>query len=178
MSDELTSSKTNPNVQFQVIYHYFLWNSRVEDDWRIEAVFGREFCKEFTRCDRFGGSSDFGATVYRLEHQIPIPKDRFSDASAHRESYRIRMTLRTARNPDQCCDTEEIFINPSIQHKFFFGFNFSNPTFSSTAKSKRKTNRFRHCILFCFSFLHRFFGSVLVSIMFLYVFFYQTESRK
>jgi hypothetical protein len=112
------------NNHFQTIYIYLLWSSNIDEEFKIQALFGESSMYELTPIDRFRTENKSETIVYRLEYKILINNEEYGNLMT---KYQLRMSTKT--NYD---DIKQRTINLNIPYQFLFDVHFQNHLLSSS----------------------------------------------
>ena len=117
-SDEYQSLSIIPiNNNFHTIYIYLLWNSNLDDEFKIQALFGKASIYELLPIERFSIDQRSGTIVYRLEYKIEY-------GNQTSEKYQLKMST----NFD---DIKQRFVNLNLPYQFLFDVHFQRHLLSS-----------------------------------------------
>ena len=112
------------NNDFHTIYLYLLWNSNIDEEFKIQALFGKSSTYELTPIDRFRTENKSETIVYQLEYKISNNNEEYGNLM---HKYQLRMSTKT--NYD---DTKQRTINLNIPYQFLFDVHFPNHLLSSS----------------------------------------------
>jgi hypothetical protein len=113
------------NDHFQIIHIYLLWSSNNDDEFKIQAIFGKNLNYNFEPVDRFRSDHKLETIIYRLEYHMPIiDDDRTTSNEINNNTinkYHLRMSTKV--NYD---DLKPRTININQPYQFVFDVQFQN----------------------------------------------------
>jgi len=124
------------NSNFKTISIYLLWRSNIDDDFKIQAIFGKNLKYDFEPIDRWFSEHRSQIIVYRLEYKMPINNDEYTNISNRNNitfinKYHLRMTTKTMNISTNYDDSKQRIMNVNEQYQFLFDVRFQNHMLSS-----------------------------------------------
>jgi hypothetical protein len=116
------------NDDFQTIDIYLLWNSKIDDEFKIHGLFGESLRYELEPIERFRSELELETIVYRMQYKIPMNNEEYGNIIA---KYRLKMLTKTRNISVNYDDIKQRIINVNIPSQFLFDVQFQNHLLSS-----------------------------------------------
>jgi len=124
------------NDDFQTISIYLLWRSNIDEEFKIQALFGKTLRFDFEPIERFRTEHKVEIVVYRLVYQIPMDNDEYTKVCNENNNttmnkYQLRMSAKTMNMAANYDDSQQRIININDKYQFLFDVHFQNNILSA-----------------------------------------------
>jgi len=127
-NDERTSSLLVVENRFETISIYLIWNSNVDEEWKIQASFGKNLDENFCRIDQFQIDQKTVANLYQLDYKLLLSEQSDNVTKTYQlkflrqtsnNNYKIyddvkQRTINTRQSHEFLCDTRTSFTNKNV----------------------------------------------------------------
>ena len=107
------------NEHLQSISIYLLCTSNQDEEFNIQAIFGKNFKSDFQPIDRFQSEERSEIVLYRLDYDITL-----SENIQQNNKYHLKMSFPTRNIPVNCEDSKVRTIDPNQRAQFLFDVHF------------------------------------------------------
>jgi hypothetical protein len=119
------------NGQFQKITIYLLCSSNIDDDFKIQALFGKSEKLDLEPIERLQTDHRSQTVVYRLERHVPINDDQYTNTSNENNNssmnkYQLTMSTKTRNTSTHYDDSKQRTIHMNSPYQFLFDVHFHN----------------------------------------------------
>jgi hypothetical protein len=130
-SEDQFTSFGSINGDVQTISIYLLWRSNIDEEFKIQALFGKSLKYDLEPVERFRSEHKLEIIVYRLECKIPIESDEYTKLSYENNNsimnkYQLRISTKTMNISAHYDDTKQRTINIDDPYQFLFDVHFQN----------------------------------------------------
>jgi len=120
------------NSNSQTISIYVLWRSNIDEDFKIQAIFGKNQKYDFEPIDKWFTDHRSQIIVYRLEYKMSINNDESTKISNQNNTkYQLRMATKTMNISTNYDDSKQRIMNVNESYQFLFDVHFQNHMLSS-----------------------------------------------
>lgn len=130
-NEDLRTSFTSLTDELQSISIYLLWRSNIDEEFKIQALFGKTLKYDLEPVEKFRTELKSEIIVYRLQYQMLINDNEYTKNSNENNNstmnkYQLRISAKAMNISAHYDDSKQRIIDINSPYQFLFDVHFQN----------------------------------------------------